>query len=247
MVNPHWDEEITEDIGFQGPRSLYPGHETWSPEREFGIHGEGHGWESKKVLPDPNIPGSYRGGPEGWGNYPADEFTGIQSNVPSGGGFLRNIFEKFGGNLGRLGGGFETPYGGGNRNRFNPEPGPWNEFNPSDLPHPYYPGWDDEVISEDLLAKIYTSDMPGMQDPGTNLGFFSSDNFFDQLTPQGKAINDALDTLNSHGLNLQGLLDQGYSRDAIYDMIPASIKQNLPRDAFETISDFRGQQPITVI
>tara|TARA_R110002020_G_scaffold7850_2_gene32427 strand:- start:104 stop:832 length:729 start_codon:yes stop_codon:yes gene_type:complete len=242
MVNPHWDEEITEDIGFKGPHFNESIQETWSPQGEFGQHGEFTGWKSQEDPP------SYR---SDWQNYPADEFTGIQSNVPSGGGFLRNIFEKFGGNRVRPGGGFETPYGGGNLNQvvplFNPEPGPWNEFNPSDLPHSLYPGFDDEVTSEDLLAKIYTSDMPGMQDPGTNLGFFSSDNFFDQLTLQGKAINDALDTLNSHGLDLQGLLDQGYSRDAIYDMIPASIKQNLPRDAFETISDFRGQQPITVI
>ena len=172
MVNPHFDREetITEDIGFRGPHfdesikerfSFGPpglAKQSWSPGGEYGQHGEFEGWRSAEDPP------SYR---SDWQDYPTDEFTGIQSNVPSGGGFLRNIFEKFGGNLGRLGGGLETPYGGGNRNRFNPEPGPWNEFNPSD-----FPGFDDEVTSEDLLAKIYTSDMPGMQDPGTNLGFF---------------------------------------------------------------------------
>jgi len=160
--NPHWDETITEDIGFQGPHFNAP---SWSPEEEYGMHGEGHGWESKKVLPDPDIPGSWRGGNEGWGNYPADEFTGIQSNVPSGGGFLRNIFEKFGGTMPGLV--FDTPY------RLTPEekfiqkqqrdlqkenfkdyyynqykPGPWNEFDPpSPLPYPH-----SEYGSGDLMA-----------------------------------------------------------------------------------------------
>ena len=176
MVNPHWDETINEDIGFKGPHfnesikeqfSFGPSslgqlagtpeeEYVWTPEEEYGIHGEGHGWRSQEDPP------SYR---SDWQNYPADEFTGIQSNVPSGGGFLRNIFDRFGGNPGGLGGEFDTPYGMEKRkydkylefmnqdlNRFNPEPGPWNEFNPSDLPHPYYPGFDDEVTSEDLLA-----------------------------------------------------------------------------------------------
>jgi hypothetical protein len=149
MVNPHWDEEISEDITVT---DLPP----WSPQQEWGDVGGGGeftGWKSQEDPP------SYR---SDWQDYPADEFTGIQSNVPSGGGFLRNIFEKFGGNLGRLGGGFETPYNqwqwqqdqdllqkrkydkylefmNQDLNRFNPEPGPWNEFNPSSPPFPLTP------------------------------------------------------------------------------------------------------------
>ena len=153
MVNPHWDETINEDITVT---DLPP----WSPQQEWGDVGGGGEFTGWKGQEDPP---SYR---SDWQDYPADEFTGIQSNVPSGDGFLKNIFEKYGGNLGRLGGGFETPYGGGllpwlnddwgnkgrsrqeqdllqkrkydkylefmnqNQNRFNPEPGPWNEFNP---------------------------------------------------------------------------------------------------------------------
>ena len=154
MVNPHWDETINEDedIGFRGPHSDFNERITdtrtpslaWSPQGEFGQHGEFSGWKGQED------PASYT---SDWQDYPSDEFTGIQSNVPSRGGFLRNIFEKYGGNLGRLGGGLETPYHhrqwqqdqdllrkrkydkylefqNQNRNRFNPDPGPWNEFNP---------------------------------------------------------------------------------------------------------------------
>ena len=32
MVNPHWDEKITEDIGFQGPHFNESIQETWSPQ-----------------------------------------------------------------------------------------------------------------------------------------------------------------------------------------------------------------------
>jgi hypothetical protein len=193
--NPHFDREtITEDIGFRGPHFDFNERITdidrrtptqaWTPEGEYGIHGEGHGWESKKVLPDPDIPGSWRGGDDGWGNYPADEFTGIQSTVPSGGGFLKNIFEKFGRNIPRLGGGFDTPYHqwpwqwqqdqdllqkrkydkylefmNQDLNRFDPQRGPWNEFNPSNLPYLLYPDWDDEVIIEDLMENNQQSNL----------------------------------------------------------------------------------------
>ena len=57
----------------------------WSPQREFGRHGEFTGSRREEVLPSPNMPGSYRGGDEGWGNYPAGEFSGITSpNLLSG-------------------------------------------------------------------------------------------------------------------------------------------------------------------
>jgi len=69
-----------------------------------------------------------------------------------------------------------------NRNRFNPEPGPWNEFNPSDLPYPLYPGFDDEVTSEDLLQ--------------ANLGNY--DLF--HLMRNGYSLEEAQQILNEQGL-----------------------------------------------
>ena len=180
MVNPHWDEEITEDIGLRRPHfNPYPGHETWSPQGEFGQHGEFSGSRREEVLPSPNMPGSWRGGDEGWGNYPADEFTGIQSNVPSGGGFLRNIFDMFGGNIPGLGGGFQTR----NRNRFNPEPGPWNEFNPRS---PYGPptgvpaDW-----GEGLMAELSGQQEDWMGGAYGSPDYFSNfDDYFDAVTSQ---------------------------------------------------------------
>ena len=230
--NPHFDREtITEDIGFQGPHSDFNNYVAPFDD-EVTISDIPSAYDNRwqqGYFSDPDF--GPAGGPP--------EITDVPSAYD-------NRWQQ---------GYFSNPH-------FGPAGGPQGieTLSPPTFPglgnlpvsQPWTTGFktgmmDNDMMDEIELAKIYTSDMPGMQDPGTNLGFFSSDNFFDQLTPQGKAINDALDTLNSHGLDLQGMLDQGYSRDAIYDMIPASIKQNLPRDAFETISDFRGQQPITVI
>jgi hypothetical protein len=225
----------------------YTGQETWSPQGEFGQHGEFEGWRSAEDPP------SYR---SDWQDYPADEFTGIQSNVPSGGGFLRNIFEKYGGNLGWLGGlgrGFDTPYGG-----LTPEeefimkqqrdlqkenfreyfynqykPGPWNEFNPpSRQPYPSF----EQDWGADLLAKIYTSEMPGMQDPGF---------FWDSLTPEAEAINKVLNISGMEGMRQGSVKDWNYKD--FRKMVPDWLWDQLPEDAFETLSDFRNQQPITVI
>ena len=244
MVNPHWDEEINEDITVT---DLPP----WSPQQEWGDVGGGGeftGWKSQEDPP------SYR---SDWQDYPADEFTGIQSNVPSGGGFLKNIYEKFGGDIPGLRGGFETPYGPGihqdllqnrkydkylefqkqNQNRFNPQPGPWNEFNPS-LEGPYQPYIPElQRWSEgDLLAKIYTSEMPGMQDPGF---------FWDSLTPEAEAINKVLNISGMEGMRQGSVKDWNYKD--FRKMVPDWLWDQLPEDAFETLSDFRNQQPITVI
>ena len=255
MVNPHWDETINEDITVT---DLPP----WSPQQEWGDVGGGGEFTGWKGQEDPP---SYR---SDWQDYPADEFTGIQSNVPSGGGFLRNIFEKFGGNLGRLGGGFETPYGGGllpwlnddwgnkgrslqeeelmekrkydkylefmhqNQNRFNPEPGPWNEFNPRSR----YGNVIEQDWGEDLLAKIYTSDMPGMQDPGF---------FWDSITPEAKAINTILNMPGMKEMR-QGSVDD-WNYEDFREKVPQYLWDQLPEGAFETLFDFRNQQPITVI
>ena len=209
MVNPHWDEKITEDIGFRGPHFNESIQETWSPQGEFGQHGEFEGWRSAEDPP------SYT---SDWQDYPADEFTGIQSNVPSGGGFLRNIFEKYGGNLGRLGGGLETPYGGGllpwpnddwgnkgrsleegellhkrkydkylefmnqNRNRFNPEPGPWNEFNPRSR----YGTVGEADWGEDLMAELSDKQGNWMDSPTGSPDFYSNfGDYFDTVTGKG--------------------------------------------------------------
>jgi hypothetical protein len=189
MPFPHFDREetISEDIGFKGPHfnepknypnpTPYPGHETWSPQQEWGDVGGGGeftGWKSQEDPP------SYR---SDWQDYPADEFTGIQSNVPSGGGFLRNIFEKFGGNLGRLGGGLETPYMapymapyvGGNRNLFNPAPGPWNEFDP--------PSWEQDL---DLMAELSGKQGNWMESGLGNPNFYSNfEDYYNSVTGQG--------------------------------------------------------------
>ena len=66
MVNPHWDEIINEDIRVT---DLPP----WSPQQEWGDVGGGGeftGWRSAEDPP------SYR---SDWQDYPADEFTGIET------------------------------------------------------------------------------------------------------------------------------------------------------------------------
>ena len=187
MANPHFDREtISEDIGFRGPHSDFNERITdtrtpslaWSPQGEFGQHGE----------------------------------------LPSSGGFLRNIFEKYGGNLGRLGGGFETPYGGGllpwlnddwgnkgrsrqeqdllqkrkydkylefmnqNQNRFNPEPGPWNEFNPRSR----YGNVIEQDWGEDLMAELSDKQGNWMDSPIGSPDFYSNfGDYFDTVTGKG--------------------------------------------------------------
>ena len=161
--NPHWDETITEDIGSKGPHFNPPLGVTvpmWSPQQEWGDVGGGGeftGWRSAEDPP------SYR---SDWQDYPEDEFTGIQSNVPSGGSWFKKLFDMYGGTMPGLG--FDTPY------RLTPEekfimkqqrdlqkenfkdyyynqykPGPWNEFDPPS-PQPY-PSLEQDW-GEDLMA-----------------------------------------------------------------------------------------------
>ena len=77
MANPHWEERFTEEV---------PIRDDWSPLGEYGQHGEFSGSRREEVLPSPNMPGSWRGGDEGWENYRADEFTGIETLSPNIGG-----------------------------------------------------------------------------------------------------------------------------------------------------------------
>ena len=287
MVNPHFDREeiISEDIGFQGPHineninvmDLYPqytGHETWSPQGEFGQHGEFEGWRSQEDPP------SYR---SDWQDYPADEFTGIQSNVPSGGGFLKNIYEKFGGDIpglwgpqmGGLYGGRRTPEeirqdainwgqkaGLPNRISFAGESGR-DILNPNEMRvnAPSYGDWksmaqrkmimdrryqgeDNPYYPQDLLAKIYTSDMPGMINEGSNWNFMpGGDPLWDEVSPQGEAINTVLEM----PIIQQMITEGGFNYEDFMRVIPESLRRELPRDAFQSKSDFMKQQPITVI
>ena len=81
--NPHLDERRRREVyGGADPRERFiaeSNRRRWSPRREFGQHGEFSGSRREEVLPSPNMPGSWRGGNKGWGNYPADEFSGITS------------------------------------------------------------------------------------------------------------------------------------------------------------------------
>ena len=252
MVNPHWDEEINEDITVTDlpPRS---------PQQEWGDVGGGREFTGWKSQEDP---------PSYWQDH-TDEFTGIQSNVPSGGGFLKNIYEKFGGDIPGLRGGFETPYGPGihqdllenrkydkylefqnqNQNRFNPQPGPWNEFNPS-LEGPYQPYIPElQRWSEgDLLAKIYQSGDPGMINEGSNWNFMpGGDPLWDEVSPQGEAINQILQDPSLQKI-IQGLIKSGETDPNVFrQYIRPDILEQLPPGAFTTIDDFINQQPITVI
>jgi hypothetical protein len=88
--NPHWDETINEDITIT---DLPP----WSPQQEWGDVGGGgefSGSRREEVLPSPNMPGSWRGGDEGWENYPSGEFTGIETISPNIGG-RRGVLQAF--------------------------------------------------------------------------------------------------------------------------------------------------------
>ncbi len=252
MVNPHWDEEINEDITVT---DLPP----WSPQQEWGDVGGGREFTGWKSQEDP---------PSYWQDH-TDEFTGIQSNVPSGGGFLKNIYEKFGGDIPGLRGGFETPYGpdiykdllqnrkynqylefkNQNQNRFNPQPGPWNEFNPS-LEEPYQPYIPElQRWSEgDLLAKIYQSGDPGMINEGSNWNFMpGGDPLWDEVSPQGEAINQILQDPSLQKI-IQGLIKSGETDPNVFrQYIRPDILEQLPPGAFTTIDDFINQQPITVI
>ena len=197
--NPHFDREtINEDITI-----TYLHQPPWSPQQEWGDVGGGGEFTGWKAQEDPP---SYK---SDWQDYPADEFTGIQSHIPSGGGWFKKLFDMYGGNLPGLGGKFETPYEqwqwrqdqdllqkrkydkhlefqNQNQNRFNPEPGPWNEFNPSDLPHPYYPGWDDEVISEDLMAELSGKQGNWMEGGLGNPNWFSNfEDYYNTVTGKG--------------------------------------------------------------
>ena len=196
--NPHWDETITEDIGSKGPHFNPPLGVTvpmWSPQQEWGDVGGGGeftGWRSQEDPP------SYR---SDWQDYPADEFIGIQSNVPSGGSWFKKLFDMYGGTMPGLGTEirkFDTPY------RLTPEekfiqkqqrdlqkenmrdyyynqykPGPWNEFDPpSPLP---YPSFEQDWV----MAELSGQQGDWMDSPIGSPDFYGNfDDYFDAVTMQ---------------------------------------------------------------
>ena len=119
MVNPHWDETINEDITVT---DLPP----WSPQQEWGDVGGGGEFTGWKGQEDPP---SYR---SDWQDYPADEFTGIETIIPN----------KFRAPQGR---GALRGFPAGRRG-----PGPWNDFSVGyDNPRIMGQDW-----GEDLLANL---------------------------------------------------------------------------------------------
>jgi hypothetical protein len=199
MVNPHFDREeiISEDIGFRGPHfnfneSVSPfsssgphsqPSQAWSPQGEFGQHGEFSGSRREEVLPSPNMPGSWRGGDEGWGNYPAGEFTGIetispnifQGKKPRGGG--RGVLQSF-------------PRGITSGNRRGP--GPWNDFSVGydrDYTGPWidnsYGMMDNDMMDEIMMAELSGKQEDWMDSPiGTPDFYGNFDDYFDAVTMQ---------------------------------------------------------------
>ena len=226
MVNPHWDEEINEDITVT---DLPP----WSPQQEWGDvggFGEFTGSEGQEVLPSPNMPGSYRGGPEGWGNYRADEFTGIETLKKNPWDFRRGALQ-----------GIPSSAISGNRRG----PGPWNDFRMGMEPWPMDNGMmDNDMMDEIMMAKIYQSGDPGMINKGSKWNFMpGGDPLWDEVSPQGEAINTVLEM----PIIQQMITEGGFNYEDFMRVIPESLRRELPRDAFQSKSDFMKQQPITVI
>jgi len=240
MVNPHWDED-NNNFPTSGPPGLSP--HPWSPLGEYGQHGEFSGSRREEVLPSPNMPGSYRGGPEGWGNYPADEFTGIET-------LKKNPWDFGRGDFGRKAlRGIPSSAISGNRRG----PGPWNDFSVGydrDYTGPWidnsYGMMDNDMMDEIMMAKIYQSGDPGMINKGSWGSFMpGGDPFWDEVSPQGEAINTILNMPGMEGMR-QGSVDDWNYKD-FREKVPQYLWDQLPEGAFETLSDFRNQQPITVI
>ena len=100
-----------------------------------------------------------------------------------------------------------------------------------------YAGNDTGIGSTDeyQMAKVYTNQDPGM----VNRNKF----WFDSLTPESEAINKVLD------MPAMEEMRQGSEKDWNYkdfrEKVPQYLWDQLPDEAFETLSDFRNQQRIT--
>ena len=89
-------------------------------------------------------------------------------------------------------------------------------------------------MDEMQLAKIYQSTDPGMIDEGF---------FWDSLTPEAEAINKVLNIPGVEGMRKGSVDDWNY--EDFRKMVPENLWNELPDDAFETLSDFRNQGIIT--
>jgi len=91
-----------------------------------------------------------------------------------------------------------------------------------------------DSMDEIQLAKIYQSTDPGMIDEGF---------FWDSLTPEAEAINKVLNIPGVEGMRKGSVDDWNY--EDFRKMVPENLWNELPDDAFETLSDFRNQGIIT--
>ena len=69
------------------------------------------------------------------------------------------------------------------------------------------------------------------------------DFWFDSLTPEAEAINKVLNMPGMSGMR-QGA-EGAWNYKDFRDMVPENLWNELPEDAFETLSDFRNQGYIT--
>jgi len=103
---------------------------------------------------------------------------------------------------------------------------------------------DNDMMDEIELAKIYQSGDPGMINKGSKWNFMpGGDPLWDEVSPQGEAINTVLEM----PIIQQMITEGGFNYEDFMRVIPESLRRELPRDAFQSKSDFMKQQPITVI
>ena len=232
MVNPHWDEKITEDIGFQGPHSDFNNYVAPFDD-EVTISDIPSAYDNRwqqGYFSDPDF--GPAGGPP--------EITDVPSaydNRWQQGYFSNPHFGPAGGPQGIETLSPPTFPGLGNL----PVSQPWaTEFKTGMM--------DDDLMDEIQLAKIYQSGDPGMINPGSKWNFMpGGDPLWDEVSPQGEAINQILqDPLLQK--TIQGLIQAGETDPNVFrQYIRPDILEQLPPGAFTTINDFTNQQPITVI
>jgi len=116
---------------------------------------------------------------------------------------------------------------------------------PGPMGYDAYGMMDDDMMNEMMMAKIYQSGDPGMINKGSWASFMpGGDPFWDEVSPQGEAINTILNMPGMEGMR-QGSVDDWNYKD-FREKVPQYLWDQLPEGAFETLSDFRNQQPITV-
>ena len=210
----------TEGAQYTGsPRDYYGGPSKGSPmhDARYGNYMAPHRVDyTRNAPPQSSGTPNFRGPDRGSGAYLANRF-----GRGDGGGGLESLESKIDLN-----------------DMFNRFPGMnlWRLIQQLDKRGIEYAGNDTGLGSTDeyQMAKVYTNQDPGMIDEGF---------FWDSVAPQGESINKVLDMPGIEGMR------QGSESDWNYDdynkMIPDWLREQLPEDAFETLSDFRNQQRIT--